>query len=96
MKLFRQPRFEGTVQRIHTEGGSHVEPPFDDRWSNDDKLRWKAASVTADTGVPISVVYRDGYYGFRIGRSAIGGHDYRSAWDFLTGVSLGAQEAMAR
>lgn len=55
MKLRRYTGFDGLAQRIHTDHGSHIEPPLDERWSDLDKLRWQAAVAEADTGLTINV-----------------------------------------
>ncbi|OCH80290.1 hypothetical protein [Gordonia sp. UCD-TK1] len=94
-----------TVTRVHTERGSHIEPPLDPEWSQLDKLRWQAGVVIADAGVPLRISLDDdtrlsrngvdvpGIYGLKIGswHSARGFHDM---WDYLNGVSAGAVEAL--
>lgn len=38
-----------TVRRVFTQGGSHIEPPFDENWDNLTKLRWQAAVMCGFT-----------------------------------------------
>lgn len=92
-----------TVTRVHTAGGSHIEPPLDPSWSEMDKLRWQAGVVIADAGVPLRITLDDTarltrngvnvpVYGLRVG----GWHSVRGfddMWDYLNGVSAGAVEA---
>lgn len=55
MKLRCYTGFDGNVERIHADRGSHIEPPLDQRWSDLDKLRWHAAVAEADAGITIEV-----------------------------------------
>lgn len=93
------------VERVRTERGSRIEPPMNQRWSDLDKLRWQAAVVATDTGQEVVVtaggeqvkrfgrwVDVPGSYSIRVGGSSIGSFNFGSAWTFLTGVSIGAQE----
>lgn len=41
------------VERIVYEHGSHIVPPLEDWWSDQDRLRWKASVVEHDTGVRV-------------------------------------------
>lgn len=43
------------VQRIHTDGGSHVEPALDPDWPPLERLRWHAAVVAFDTGLGVRI-----------------------------------------
>jgi hypothetical protein len=45
-----------TVQRIRTDHGSHVEPPFDESWSDLEKLRWKTAIAELDGGLGVGTL----------------------------------------
>lgn len=82
------------VRRVATEGGSHIEPPFDPSWSDLDKLRWTASVVEADTGVrPVPHLEENGLYSINVGASSFGGFTFGSAWTFLNGVSAGAAAA---
>ncbi|WKW86372.1 hypothetical protein SEA_BUDSKI_96 [Gordonia phage Budski] len=94
-----------TVTRVHTDHGSHIEPPLDQGWSELDQLRWKAGVVIEDAGVPLRITLNDdarlscngvnvpGIYGLQLGytSSARGFHDM---WDYLNGVRAGAIEAL--
>ena len=42
------------VKRVQTtSGGSHIEPPLQDTWSEIEKLRWHAGVVLVDSGVRV-------------------------------------------
>ncbi|WP_275558514.1 hypothetical protein [Streptomyces sp. 5-6(2022)] len=93
---------EPTVTRIHDATGSHIEPPLDPAWSDLNKLRWHAAVTAHDTGIAATVqdaTYTidgkpvPGHYDIIVGASSIGPFDFRSAWDYLNGVSTGATAA---
>ena len=43
------------VRRIHTETGSHIEPPLDPNWSDLTKLQWVADVVEHDFGLRLEV-----------------------------------------
>lgn len=96
------------LQRVQTGtgGGTHIEPAFDDTWSELDKLRWNLRVMQIDCGLdlPIQVfkahyerngVLQDGYYGFQTPNSSWTAYDYHAAWDFINGVRLGAELAQA-
>lgn len=38
------------VERVATEHGSHIEPPFDESWDDLQKLQWSAAVTCVDGG----------------------------------------------
>lgn len=81
------------VTRVHTDSGSHIEPPLDQAWDEPTKLTWHAASVTHDTGINITIHDAEqGFYNLAVGSSSISPLDYRSAWDFLIGVHTGAEQ----
>lgn len=82
------------VSRVRTPTGSHIEPPLDLNWDNDTKLRWHAAVVQADTGLPISIHPQPGgQYALMVANCSNGPHTYRDAWTYLNGVSTGARQA---
>lgn len=94
------------VTRVNTDHGSHIEPPLDEAWDDYTKLRWHAAVVAHDTGLTIEVregglsrLVDDewqpvpGQYGVNVGRNSGGAYSYDTAWTFLVGVHIGAQEA---
>ena len=88
------------VRRIHTDTGSHIEPPLDEHASEFDRLRWHAAVVEHDTGIHVAVnqqpkgsLWERSLFGFNVGGSSIAAYDFRSAWTFLTGVRVGASAA---
>ncbi|MDJ0010116.1 hypothetical protein [Gordonia alkanivorans] len=92
------------VTRVHTENGSHIEPPLDQKWSELDKLRWNAGVVIADTGVPLRIKLNDNarytsngvdipVYGLQLGSMSTS-RRFHAMWDYLNGVSAGAVEAL--
>lgn len=81
------------VSRVHTDGGSHIEPPLNQAWDDYTKLQWHAAVVAHDTGLTIRIhkQFRRGQYGVQIvGYSGAGSFDFRSAWVYISGVDAGA------
>lgn len=99
-----------TVTRVHTDSGSHIEPPLAEEWDDFTKLRWYTAVVSHDTGLPITIHegglltrHQDGNmypvpgtYSIGVGRSISAGFDYHAAWAWLNGFSVGVQEADRR
>ncbi|QMU19333.1 hypothetical protein [Gordonia rubripertincta] len=92
------------VTRVHTENGSHIEPPLNPDWSELDKLRWKAGVVIADAGVPLRITLNDNarytsdgvdipVYGLQLGSMSTS-RRFHAMWDYLNGVSAGAVEAL--
>lgn len=90
------------VSRIRTTSGSRIEPAFEEGWDELTKLTWKAAVVTHDIGIHVEVCRSrytvegaevSGSYDVRIGSSIAGPHTFTSAWDYLSGVATGAQQA---
>ncbi|MFE9684145.1 hypothetical protein [Streptomyces sp. NPDC006285] len=95
------------VTRIHTDGGSHIDPELDQTWPEDKKLDWHASVVMADTGLhielyPIRTPGEPTRYGINIGDFrkggvvSTGGGTYRDAWDYLNGVSTGARALLRK
>jgi len=93
------------VTRVHEAGGSHIEPPLDQAWDELTRLTRKAAAVTLDTGLDIAVteakyfsngVRQQGFYNTVVGSSSTGPCSFRSTWDYLNGVSIGATQATRR
>lgn len=90
------------VTRVHDARGSHIEPPFDECWSDGIKLTWMAAVVTHDTGLPVTIhggarLDREGrpipgWYSVNVGACSIAAYNFREAWVYLTGVSTGATQ----
>lgn len=83
-------------------GGSHIEPPLDQSWSELEKLQWRAAVVALDSGVEVSVhsaVFwigdrkQEGTFDIRYGRGVESVGYLDTAWSFLNGVELGARLA---
>lgn len=95
------------VGRIHTESGSHIEPPFDPTWDELTKLQWQAAVTSVDCGglrikvhpnafrEKINGEWRDvpGYYSLQLDHSSVGSLGYRTTWSYLNGISIGWREA---
>ena len=92
-----------TVRRVDTGHGSRVEPRFDDGWSDGDKLAWKAAVVSLDTGLDVKVEAAvvggsygwHAYYDIRCFRSSSGPYRYEDAQQVLSGISIGAEARAA-
>ncbi|MCX4605493.1 hypothetical protein OG402_34050 [Streptomyces anulatus] len=93
------------VTQVHEASGSHIEPPLDQAWDELTKLTWKAAVVTLDTGLDVAIteahyftngVRNQGFYNAVVGHSSIGPLNFRSTWDYLSGVSTGATQASRR
>lgn len=96
------------VRRVQDNGGSHIEPPFNEKWDDLIALRWQAAVVEVDTGLRVRVsgggheVKRRGRwvsvsdsYSLQVGACSVGSFDFKSAWSFLSGVSVGAEVVSA-
>lgn len=71
------------------------EPPLDPRWSDLDKLRWKAGCLYASTGVRFEIVtgawgYDPILYGY-YGHSSGGDYSFGEMWTWLNGVETGAK-----
>jgi hypothetical protein len=93
------------VHRVHTDRGSHIEPPLNDDWTGLEKLRWLTAVVLGDAKLPRDTITID------VGRSTIDGipqeayevHwlrsstviDYHYCWTWLTGIGDGIELARA-
>jgi hypothetical protein len=91
-----------SVRRVRDNTGSHIEPPFNPAWSDEDKLRWHAAVTTFDTGLTIRVgpagysingVPQHGYYSIQVGWSSCGPLDLDSGWTYINGIAAGARAA---
>lgn len=83
------------VRRVSNGSGSHVEPPCDDRWSDLDRLRWHAAVVALDTGLRVRVEpgSERGRFTIYVGSAGVAPLSFGTAWAYLSGVSLGADQA---
>lgn len=90
------------VERVHTEHGSHIEPPYDEGWDDLTGLRWHAAVTEADTGVHVRVepanysierhgrwVKQQGFFCVLVGHSSSGPYTFDQAWKTMNGVSMG-------
>lgn len=93
------------ITRVHDAKGSHIEPPLDPAWDDLAMLTWKAAVVAHDTGITINVCPGNyeidgealsGYYNVVVGSTSLGPLNYRSVWDYLSGVTTGARNARRR
>ncbi len=82
------------VRRVVTEGGSHIEPPLDSAWSDERKLAWKAAIVSMDSGIEITIRPGKVWIGSRLIRRhcictsgiSSSAYDFGRAWDYLNGM----------
>lgn len=90
---FARPR---TVRRVSHEGGSHIEPPLEDDWSDLDKLVWCAGVVKFDGGIEILVTKwsdeRFSLSGKTPVRSwSMGAESFNAAWSRLVAMGMGAE-----
>ncbi|MQB00512.1 MAG: hypothetical protein GEU78_09515 [Actinobacteria bacterium] len=80
------------VVRVHTDTGSHIEPPCEDDWDEPTKLAWNAAVVAHDTGLRIRVSETDrGTYCVNVGSHGLSDQPYHRAWCCLADISTGAE-----
>ena len=93
-----------TVERVQTGDGSHIEPPFDEKWDKLTQLRWHAGVVLADCGVSVDIVTGSyqrkvplfgyvtipGVYSLSIGNTSHSAYNFEEAWTFLNGIEAGA------
>lgn len=91
------------VVRVRDDTGSHIEPPLDDHWSEEDQVRWMAGVTAHDTGhevrlnvQPSRSLFGPTLYGYNLGPSAGGSYTHREIGVLLTGFGLGIQAAGAR
>lgn len=90
------------VKRVQTtSGGSHIEPPLQDTWSEIEKLRWHAGVVLVDSGVRVTINDSERYsvngrdvpvIGIQVGNTMTSKR-FDDAWNYLNGVSAGGQQA---
>jgi hypothetical protein len=79
------------VRRVETQGGSHIEPPLRSEWSELEKLRWKAAVTSLETGFALRVDEdQDGEFVLSGAMFSYGGSGFEHLWAVLNGVALGA------
>ncbi|GAA3223132.1 hypothetical protein [Actinocorallia longicatena] len=91
------------VRRVHTEHGFHFEPPCPDSEPESVRLAWHAAVVAHETGLSIRLYDEamrpeqpsPGYYSMAVGSSGMSPMTFSRAWNFLSGVEVGAQHATA-
>lgn len=100
-------RRDAAPVRIHTDRGSHIEPPLDPSWDDLTKLRWHAGVVAADTGLRVEVRDgaaldaktlrpRPGCYSVNVGGSSAAAYSFHEAWTYLSGVSTGVRQVRRR
>ncbi|MFC8278454.1 hypothetical protein ACFUJR_39305, partial [Streptomyces sp. NPDC057271] len=85
------------VTRVHTQRGSHIEPPLDPNWDNLTKLRWHAAVVAHETGLTVEVEPQpeaSDYSVTIVGSSSAAAYTYREAWVYLSGIGVGHGAAL--
>lgn len=93
-----------SVERIHTERGSNIEPPLDQDWDNLTKLRWNLAVSLHDAGHPADAMriepsdYRvDGVpqeaYNIVGPAGTTGAVGYSAMWVLINGVGYGLRSA---
>lgn len=96
------------VRRIYPDGpygGSHVEPPFNESWTEREKIDWHAAITEFDSGIEVVVSTGGssrrvlgklrpigGVYGFILGGGVMATSErpYLDCCTFLHGLSVGA------
>lgn len=86
------------VTRVHTESGSHIEPPLNPGWDPLSQLRWHGAVVTLDVGLPVTVSQDPDdpdMYSLTVGYTGCSPMTYDSVWTYLNGVAVGALEAVS-
>jgi hypothetical protein len=80
-----------------------AEPPLDQGWPDLQKLRWLAALVESETGVRLRVFQSDSQmphrpqavlYDLVTPNATTGPAGFQGTWTLLTGVELGAKEAV--
>lgn len=87
------------VRRVEHAGGSHIEPPLDESWTDFHKLVWLAGVVEEDSGLRIRVTEwthpgRFSISGETPGRSwSRGGGTFAETWRTMSDLSMGAQIA---
>lgn len=90
------------VTRVHTEHGSHIEPPIDQSWPDLKRLQWQAGVASLGTGITITVtmakywvggVRQYGHYNVSAPGSTSGPHTYAQASDWLLAMVDGARAA---
>lgn len=90
------------VRRVQNPTGDHIEPPLDETWDDLTKLHWQAAVVAHDTGLTVHVgdgalrvaggAPIPGWYTLSVGHTSTSPLTFGTAWAYLNGVSVGAQE----
>jgi hypothetical protein len=88
---------------VKTERGASPEPRFRRSWSRLRKLQWKASLIMSEhPGVRLYVakgrswtngIFEYGLFQISYNNGGMSAVDYRSAWDTLTGISLGLRIA---
>lgn len=81
------------VERVHTEHGSHIEPPLDPTWSKLDKLIWKAACIEHDSGLRLEIEERPNGFTIMSPGTGFGSacYSYVTAWNRMNGLEAGAE-----
>lgn len=93
-----------TVHRVHTERGSHIEPPLNEDWSNLDKLRWSLAVSLHDAGQPLDLMdvresdYRingvpQEAYDVTGPDGSSGATGFHATWTLISGIGYGLRTA---
>lgn len=88
------------IVRIHTDHGSHIEPPLEQSWTRLAKLRWHAAVASHDSGLEIVVnptkkLMPQTFMVTIVGHTGHSDRPYADAWTLINGIASGAQ-AMKR
>lgn len=81
------------VTRVHDDRGSHIEPALDPTWPVLTMLEWLAAVAEVDSGLRVQVYESAPHlYAITVGGNSSSGRSGSLAWEYLTGVIVGAQE----
>lgn len=95
--------FEDGVRMLQDDNGAHPEPPLNPEWSDLRKAAWKAALVSGETRLSITVsdarddILPTQFHGIRVevNGSESGPYRYEDCWTYLNGIQAGA-EALIR
>lgn len=105
MRARRPVEWDGKVERVLTEHGSHIMPELDTSWPALTQLQWKAAVTEVDAALPagtitvvpsrywINGVRQHGLFDIMTPRTSGGAFTLASGWEFLNGVVTGARLA---
>ena len=85
------------VRRVKHPGGSHIDPPLDEAWTDFDKLRWLAGVVLVDSGLYVRITLWSHPQQYSLSGETPGrcwsysDGDFYQTWRTLGDLSMGAQ-----